>query len=249
MMDSTGGYTRLGEEGFDAVHEILGHVAHDFGNLVTPLLAYPELIKDELENGSFAWGLVEQIQKTAGDMARITQQLQMLSKREEKDCEPIDLSQLVSDVVKRMRAGDKPVRMEIELSLAEEPLLMQGNVLQLTAAVHALCLNAIESMPGGGGVTVATARVTGEPRVTGSGIPVEARSYLQVAVSDRGTGVPGHIRDSIFAPFVTSKNSSEKRGAGLGLTVAYKAARDHGGYIDFNPRPEGGTLFSLGLPD
>jgi len=215
---------------------------------VTPLLAYPELIKNELDEDAFGRGLVEQIEKTAADMARIVQQLQMLSNRDEGDCERVDLSRLVSDVVMGLHTGDKPDGVNIELQLAEEPLYMQGNVLQLTAAVQALCLNAIESMPEGGTVTVATSRVAGEPRVTRSGVPVDTRSYLQVAVCDEGTRVPEHIRDAIFTPFVTSKNSSEKRGAGLGLSIAFKAVRDHGGYIDFDARPEGGTVFVVGLP-
>jgi signal transduction histidine kinase len=247
-MDQNLSYTDLDAGGFDTIHAILGHIAHDFGNLVTPLLAYPDLIKGELEEGSFGQGLVEQIEKTAADMARIVQQLQMLSNREEGDCEALDLSRLVSDVVMGLHTGEKPESVDIDLNLAEEPLSMDGNVLQLTSAVHALCRNAIESMPEGGAVTVATARVAEEPRTTRCGSRLEPRDYLQMSVSDQGTGVPEYIRDSIFTPFVTSKNSSHKRGSGLGLSIAYKAVRDHGGYIDFTARPDGGTVFSLGIP-
>lgn len=247
-MEVKGSYTELDAGGFTTVHDILGHVAHDFGNLVTPLLAYPDLLKGDMEEGSFGRGLVEQIEKAAGDMTCIIQQLQLLGNRDEDDCEALDLNQLVEDVVLGLQTGEKPESVTLDMNLAEEPLPMQGNMQQLTAAVQALCLNAVESMPEGGTAMIATARVDGEPRTTRSGIPVEARGYLQVAVFDGGTGVPEHVRDNVFTPFVTSKNSSRKRGSGLGLSIAYKAARDHGGYIDFRGRPDGGTVFYLGLP-
>ena len=71
----------------------------------------------------------------------------------------------------------------------------------------------------------------------GAGAPLEVR------ISDNGAGVPGHVRDHLFEPFVTTK----AHGTGLGLALAAKIVASHGGMIDFESEL-GSTVFRVRLP-
>jgi signal transduction histidine kinase len=90
--------------------------------------------------------------------------------------------------------------------------------------------NALEAMPEGGVLRVATAR--------------EEASAV-VSVADSGVGIPEEIRDRIFEPFVTAR---KKGGTGLGLAIVKKIVDDHGGTIEVTKPEGGGTTFSLRLP-
>jgi signal transduction histidine kinase len=84
---------------------------------------------------------------------------------------------------------------------------------------------------------------------------VEVHSYIDrgnlcVSVLDRGTGVPSGEERKIFDAFYRAHDSlsSGIQGSGLGLTLAQRLARDHGGEITYSPREGGGSNFTLRLP-
>ena len=66
---------------------------------------------------------------------------------------------------------------------------------------------------------------------------------VEVSVRDAGTGLPAHINDTLFTPFVTTKSN----GLGIGLTIARTIVHAHGGTIDAHNNPEGGATFTVTL--
>ena len=118
------------------------------------------------------------------------------------------------------------------LALRWEPgssLEVHGDRDQLSQLLHNLLKNAEEAMPGGGEVTVRTARDGG---------------WALLEVADRGPGVPLPERAHILEPGVTSK----AEGSGLGLAIAARIAQGHGGALEVDDGPGGGALFRLRLP-
>jgi len=107
-----------------------------------------------------------------------------------------------------------------------------------------LVVNAIQASPRGGKVTIACDRCDGLRPPAGADACPEG--YLSVVVTDEGPGVAADIEERIFEPFFTTKAVGE--GTGLGLSVSYGIARDHGGWIGVDRAPEGGARFSVYLP-
>jgi signal transduction histidine kinase len=106
---------------------------------------------------------------------------------------------------------------------------------QLQIVFLNIILNAIQSISDRGTLRVATA-VKREPK--------QSVSFAQVIVSDNGIGIPAKILDSIFDPFVTSKEG----GTGLGLSIANQIVHNHGGWIEALNNPDKGATFIVNLP-
>ena len=70
--------------------------------------------------------------------------------------------------------------------------------------------------------------------------------WIQIEVQDQGEGIPEHIRERIFEPFVTTKKPGE--GTGLGLSLVYRIVEDHGGQVEIDSVPGTGTRAVIRLP-
>lgn len=126
------------------------------------------------------------------------------------------------------RAEAKPVTLSFECPF--DPLPASADRDQLLSLLTNLLANAVDATPPGGEVWVATG--------------VESGGMIRVDVCDTGPGIDPLVADRLFEPFVTTKPT----GTGLGLNVARRVAREHGGTLTAASRPGGGTCFTLLLP-
>jgi two-component system CheB/CheR fusion protein len=126
-------------------------------------------------------------------------------------------------VVERAAAGRGiPIRLE------GSDALIAGDAELLRAAIVNLLTNAIQAMTGGGRLDVA----------------ITLNETAVIEIRDTGPGIPPEIRDRVFQPFFTTKT----RGSGLGLPIAQRTADAHGGALELEVPPEGGTRVRLKLP-
>lgn len=163
-------------------------------------------------------------------MERTVQGLLDFARTPPPECRPHDLRALAAEAVglTRARADRKSVTVKIEQS--DAPLPVSADRDQMLSLLTNLLFNAVDATPAGGCVTVqAAAAPDGAPAVT---------------VSDSGAGIDPDAMGKLFTPFATSKPT----GTGLGLTVARRIARDHGGALTAANRPGGGAAFTLTLP-
>ena len=72
--------------------------------------------------------------------------------------------------------------------------------------------------------------------------------HAHIVVEDAGSGVSGADRERIFEPFFRASTATQSSGAGLGLSIVRQIARAHGGTVEYAPRPEGGSRFTVTLP-
>jgi len=224
---------------------IAGQVAHDFNNLLAPLMAYPELIRDELPKDHPALAYLGAIETATAQIADINQQLLTLGRRGHYNQEPLNLNEIVLQASKGIEP--LPDTMACEVNLSKDLMNILGGGAQINRVISNLLDNARDAMQDVGYISVKTENYyVDEVSIAYGRIP--KGEYAKLTISDTGCGIPDDIVQRIFDPFFTSKTTDKKRGSGLGLSVVDAVVRDHGGYIDLSSKVGGGTSFYLYFP-
>jgi signal transduction histidine kinase len=235
-------------ESYAAVTAICERVTHDFNNLMLPMIAYPPLLKRELKDDRRGGPLVDAIEQAAEAMLHIDQQLMALLPDSGEMCSSMDVTECADSAAKAVAGKDLPGSVEVVVSGAC-PLLARGSPTKVKRAADILIRNALEAMvaKGGGRILVETGAVD-LPAMAFDGMPERAGRWARLRVSDTGEGFDISAGQRLFEPFHTTRRSGTRRGAGLGLSIAYRIAVDHGGWITFSIPDSGGAAFALYLP-
>ena len=224
---------------------IAGQVAHDFNNLLGPLTAYPSLIKDDLEENHPAIELLDQIQNSAMQMADINQQLLTLGRRGHYNLEPINLNEIIEQVLMQFFPIARTTSIEKDLCL--ELFNMRGGKAQIFRVITNLIANALDAINEVGKISLKTENYYVDS-IEGKYGRVPQGEYVKFTLTDNGSGIAPEALPKIFDPFYTTKNAEGRRGSGLGLSIVHAVVEDHGGYMDFSTKLGKGTSFFLYFP-
>jgi signal transduction histidine kinase/ActR/RegA family two-component response regulator len=217
-----------------AIGELASGVAHDFNNLLAIILGHAELIKHP-HSPHFA-GSHRAIVQAATDGAHTVRRIQeFVRARPEHHTTQVDLAELADDVLHLTKPRWRTVMLEKGITITLEQYLepvppILGDAAELREVVTNLILNAVDAMPQGGMLTVATGQTAGT---------------VWLDVSDTGMGIAPDVRERIFEPFFTTK---AQRGTGLGLAVSRSIARRHEGELSVESIPGAGSRFRMTLP-
>ncbi len=230
----------------DALGQLAGGVAHDFNNMLTAILGAGELIGARLPEKDRSRRYLEVIENGVGRLSELTSKLLAFSRKQAAHVAPTDLHDVVRDTVALLETTlDKRVR--IELDLAAENSTVLGDGTQLENVLLNLGINASHAMPEGGTLQFRTKTVDlSAAWCATSPFELVPGEFVELAVSDTGTGIPPEVLPHIFDPFYTTK--PQGKGTGLGLSEAHGAMRQHGGAIKVYSEPGKGTCFHLLLP-
>jgi CheY-like chemotaxis protein len=117
---------------------------------------------------------------------------------------------------------------------------------QLSTAILNLALNARDAMPNGGKLTLETRNVVLDENYAGMNSEVSPGSYVMIAVSDSGEGIPASLLEKVFEPFFTTKDVG--KGSGLGLSMVYGFVKQSNGHVKIYSEEGHGTTVKLYLP-
>jgi signal transduction histidine kinase len=218
--------------------ELSGGITHELNQPLTAILSNAQAARHFLANKSADPQMLAEIlediiaaDRRAGDVIR---RLHALFKRGETQLVPIDLNELVRDVV-RIVNGDllrRSVEVAFHLSLGLPRI--EGDRVELEQVVLNLVVNACEAMsevePGRRRLTIRT-----QPSAEGG---------VVVALSDNGSGFAPAQHEQLFEPFYTTK----RQGLGLGLSISRAIVRAHRGRLWGTPNAGGGAAFYIALP-
>ncbi|OHD21148.1 MAG: hypothetical protein A2064_11650 [Spirochaetes bacterium GWB1_66_5] len=213
----------------EAIGQLAGGVAHDFGNILTAILGYSEILLKKLEPGPNL-EFVRQIQAACQRATVLTQGLLALGRKQPFAPRPLELNSwlgTMQDFFRRLLRED----LQLELRPAAVPLPLNADEAQLEQVLLNLLTNARDAMPDGGTITLSTSR----------------QAHLAcITVSDTGTGMDEPTRARMFEPFFTTKPKG--KGTGLGLPVVWGIVQQHRGSIEVHSEPGQGTTFRILLP-
>jgi signal transduction histidine kinase/CheY-like chemotaxis protein len=221
-------------ERMHAVKQLSAGITHNLNNLLTALLA-PVYALEEINDAEDVAELVEVIQASAMEIGELVKRLNSSLRSGATETHPVDVNSIVEAAVLATRpkwlaeSQSRGVSIEVvtELSEVEET---RGTDWGLEDILVNLILNAIDAMPEGGKITIAS-----EPTASG----------CQVQVIDTGTGMDEETCGKVFEPLFTTKR---ELGTGFGLAVVQSTVVGWGGEVSVNSSPGAGTTFTLLLP-
>jgi PAS domain S-box-containing protein len=230
----------------EAIGRLAGGIAHDFNNLLTAMNGYGDLALAHLADPAADPELRECVREMRSAGAKATQltgQLLAFNRKQMLDARILAVNEVVREyepMLTRLLGDD----MEVRLELTDEPTSVLVDEGQLGQVIVNLAVNARDTMPDGGTVTITTEA----QELSADEVPygLEAGPFVRLAVKDRGAGIPAEVRDKIFDPFFTTKDRGE--GTGLGLATVLGIVQQSGGQVTVDSKPGRGSTFNVYLP-
>jgi PAS domain S-box-containing protein len=226
---------------------LAGGIAHDFKNLLVPILGNARLAKQALTPDSPVVPIVERIATAAVRTSELTDQLLAYAGRGTLTTRPLDLVELLREMGELLRTAVSR-RIELAYELPDTLPFIEGDAVQLRQVVLNLIINASEAIgdrPGVVTLSAGTTEVDGaRVRESYLGGELADGSYVYLEVRDEGCGMDEETRSKIFDPFFTTKFT----GRGLGLAALLGIVRAHRGAVRVESEPRRGTRFRLLFP-
>jgi two-component system NtrC family sensor kinase len=218
-------------------------IAHELGTPLNVVSGRAKMVATGEVTGAEAADSCRVVVDQVDRITKIIRQLLDFARRRSPDRGPCQLQGLAAQTLNLLRPMSQKRGVALLLDEAEPGLQAEVDAGQVQQALANLVVNGVQAMSGGGKVTVslALARVCPPPEIGG-----QAGEFAKLTVQDEGQGIPEDLLPRIFEPFFTTKDVGE--GTGLGLSVAYGIARDHGGWIAAQSQPGAGSRFELFLP-
>jgi len=207
-------------------------VAHEVNTPLTGISSFTQLLLDGANPDDPTTGVLKKIETQTFRAAKIVNGLLNLARSGRSDATgPVDINGVINEVLvllePQLSAGSVQVRRE----MSDSPIVIAGEEFKLQQVFLNLFLNALDSMPTGGWLSIHT--------------DLDQQEAV-VKVSDTGSGIQPEFLSRIYDPFFTTK--APGKGTGLGLSVVYGVVQEHHGVIECESEPDKGTRFTLRLP-
>ncbi|MEO0814601.1 MAG: ATP-binding protein, partial [Myxococcota bacterium] len=226
----------------EAVGRLAGGIAHDFNNLLTAISSFGRFAIETVGQTHEIYPDLEEILSAAEKAEGLTRQLLAFSRKQTVAPKVLLMSDMVRDM-ERMLQRLLREDVLIETQLDSDPWSVRIDPGAMEQVLINLCVNARDAMPNGGRLQVEVRNRTLDATPS---IGIRSGEYVQLRVSDEGTGIDPAVLPRIFEPFFTTKEQG--KGTGLGLSTCYGVVKQAGGHLDVQSEPGHGSTFSVFLP-
>jgi len=228
----------------EAIGTLAGGVAHDFNNILYPILGYTEMALEEVSEGSPARESLNEILTAAQRARKLVEQILTFSRLDHQGRIPLKIQGAVKEALNLLRAT-LPATIEVVQRIDEGCGPVLADPTQIQQVVMNLCTNAFHAMQDHGGtLTVGLEEIQiASEDLPGSQDPV---TYVKLTVADTGYGMSKDVLERIFEPYFTTKKVGE--GTGMGLAVVHGIIKGYDGDIQVHSESGNGTTFNVYLP-
>lgn len=230
----------------ETIGTLAGGVAHDFNNILTPILGYSDMAKIHLDATNPARDDIEQVIQAAHRAKDLVKQILAFSRQGEQERRPYQIQVIIKEALKLMRAS-LPSTIQIQEKIDPKCDAVLCDPTQVHQIVMNLCTNAYHAMRDQGeSLEVCLKTVEADSEFPCLHVNLKAGKYLRLTVTDGGVGMDRATIERIFEPFFTTKGAGE--GTGLGLSVVHGIVTAHGGGISVYSELNVGTTFQIYFP-
>jgi len=230
----------------ESVGTLAGGIAHDFNNILTAVLGYADMVREDLIPGSKSWKLQMEVINAGIRAKDLVKQILTFSRQTEHDFNPLQLHLIIKETLVLLRAS-LPTTIEIRQDIDPSCRAVLANPTQIHQVLLNLCTNAYYAMRDKGGVLEVCLReivISQDDSI--AKLELQPGNYVKLSVSDTGVGIRPEDMEKIFEPYFTTKPVNE--GTGLGLSVVHGIVKSHKGRITVYSDPGKGTVFNLYFP-
>jgi PAS domain S-box-containing protein len=228
----------------EAIGRLAGGVAHDFNNLLTAIIGFASLVRDSVPDDPLRAD-IDEVLGAADRAAGLTRQLLAFSRRLAFTPQIVALDEIVANMERMLR---RLIGERITLSVVSAAKLgrVRADPQQIEQVLINLAVNGRDAMPEGGELRIDLSNTELDPAGALTHPGLAPGRYVQLAVTDTGTGIAPGLVSHIFEPFFTT--NPEGKGTGLGLATVYGITTQNGGHIEVESQVNRGTTFHVYFP-
>ena len=228
-----------------AMGELAGGITHDFNNLLQVILGNIEVLLMGGRHDADTRKSLESVRDIAVRAMGLTKKLATLSRQDVTRPENFGVNEFLQEL-EELLGRTLPAYVELDVTLATEPLTVHGDRSQLEQVLLNLCFNARDAIDSKGHIWLEARRQTIAGLALQPDPHLGAGEYVVISVKDDGHGIEADILPRIFDPFFTTKGTAT--GTGLGLANSYSIVEQLDGTITAESTPGMGSSFSVWLP-
>jgi len=223
---------------------LAGRFAHDFNNFLQIIRGYSELIMTTADPPDYVIDNLNEIRKAESKAEFLVEQLLAFGRKQILKLSNINLNTMITDMkeVIKTTIGEN---IELKLGLDKELSIIRIDPVQISQVIINILFNARDAIEDTGIITIKTQNIDLSKDFVSFPLEIVEGKYVELSISDTGSGIPNSIWDKVFQPFFTTKEMG--KGTGLGLASVYGIVKQSNGYIFFDS-DSGGTTFRIYLP-
>jgi len=217
-------------------------IAHNFNNILTCIIGFANVLKDECKKGSNAREHVNMIIQQGERAVYLAKQMLFYSSPEKTHMLAVDMPLIINDSLSMIQMQFDKAGVSVKKSIDAECKFVFGDPHQIHQLLINMFKNALEAMPNGGHFHIMTRCVSFD--LTNLPLPnFEAGKYLELVLEDDGEGMTPEAKRKIFEPYFSTK--SVGKGTGLGLFTVYNTMLNHKGGVTVESQPGKGATFKI----
>jgi len=227
----------------EATATLAGGIAHEFNNLMVPVVGYAELLAQDLRDRPEILNMLQIISRSAKRAGELAQQMLAFARSGRFISKAVSLNGVVA---RAFASGERPAPERIKIERRADARLwdVMADPAQIDQAFRHLLANAVEAIEGEGRIAIATRNVDVDEAFAAAHPGLKAGHHAYLAVEDTGCGMDGATVARVFEPFFSTKFA----GRGLGLAAVYGIVKNHGGFISVSSELGKGSVFEVYLP-
>jgi len=228
----------------DAIGQLAGGIAHDFNNQLGVVIGYLDILQSALDDEKqLKW--VDNSSRATLRCIDLTRQLLTFSRNKSTNKTVININKILQNIQTMIKRTVTP-QVEVEYHLENDLWLTDTDYNEFQDAILNLVINARDALPNGGKLIIETSNQTFDNDYATNNFDTNAGDYVQITITDTGSGMDKKTLEHIFEPFFTTKE--EGKGTGLGLAMVYSFVKRYHGNIHFYSEVGIGTTIRIVLP-